>query len=59
MSKWIRIKDRQPDFPCLAYSKYEGDIGGHFKIRGIYGHSEGDTHWMPLPEPPTVPERQR
>lgn len=60
MNGWISVKDRIPEKPCRVMIYRPGDDFGSFG-KGFYAITtfldkgsfcQGETHWMPLPEPP-------
>ena len=63
MSDWISVEDRLPDSEgyYLVYSPAYYGVRGMDYIREAHGFvwytdenspTSGNTHWMPLPEPP-------
>jgi len=55
--KWISIKDKLPELPCIAfwddnrYTLLNIDCNIEYAVKW-HPLDANVTHWMPLPEPP-------
>ena len=56
LDMWINVNDKQPNKSVLVYGKYGYFIAWYDKgwktDINTDGYGMGETHWMPLPEPP-------